>query len=285
MAGPGRAGARGYDRGTGRVGGGTRGDGSEGLMRGKVRVIVIAAAAVFPAGCARPEPAASAPPAPLPARSPARPPAEPDLVAGRYQPVWPFTSPAEVRAWQDAYRADGRRAWHLDAGRTALAFTRDRLGFRQLTLITGRGVSGRHARIGVGFRPEPGADPVPAAVVHLVRYGDGPLAPWEVVGTDDTTLTLTAPRYGAAVTSPVTVGGRVTGVDESIRVRVLGPAADRPIGEHCCLPAGGDRRPWSVRVSFRPPPGGDQVLTVVAATGGHVAEVERFAITAVRAAR
>jgi Immunoglobulin-like domain of bacterial spore germination. len=105
-----------------------------------------------------------------------------------------------------------------------------------------------------------------------------------VVGTDDTTFTLTTPRYGATVSSPLTVGGRVTGVDESIRVTVLGRSA-RPLGEHCCLPAGGERRPWSAKLRFSPPEERDDLLTVVASTGGHVADVERFAITAVRPRR
>lgn len=217
-----------------------------------------------------------------PAQSPAESPAGSNLVAGRYPPVWPFGSLAQVRGWQDDYRESRRRAWHLDAERTALAFTRNHLGFRDIKLITSRKVSGIHARIGVGHRPEPGAGPATAAVIHLVRYGTGPLAPWEVVGTDDTTFSLTVPRYGATVASPVTVGGRITGVDESIRVRILGRASSRPLGEHCCVPAGGEGRNWSARLSFRAPDARGEVLTVVASTGGHVAEVERFAITAVR---
>ncbi|MEV5410198.1 hypothetical protein AB0K60_15355 [Thermopolyspora sp. NPDC052614] len=274
---------------------------------GAVIVAVVCAAAL--PGCsrspARPAPAAPSPsptpalstpasPSPIPAESTptpgtARPSAsrtaptgESSLVAGRYQPVWPFGSPAQVRAWQNEFRRSNRQAWHLDAAQTALAFTRNHLGFRDLKLITSRKVSGIHARIGVGLRPEPGTVPSTAAIIHLVRYGTGPLAPWEVVGTDDTTFSLTVPRYGASVTSPVTVGGRITGVDESIRVQVFGRASSQPVGEYCCLPAGGENRYWSAKVSFRVPAAGGQVLTVVASTGGHVADVERFAITAVR---
>lgn len=208
---------------------------------------------------------------------------ESSLVAGRYQPVWPFGSPAEVRAWQRDFRTTKGRAWLLDAERTALAFTRNHLGFRDLDQVTKREISGIHARIGVGLRPEPGAAPATAAVIHLVRYGSGPAAPWEVVGTDDTTLSLTTPRYGAAVSSPMTVGGRITGVDESIHVRILGRTSSKPLGEHCCVPAGGEAQPWTAKLSYRAP--ADDVLTVVASTGGHVADVERFAITAVRPRR
>lgn len=48
------------------------------------------------------------------------------------------------------------------------------------------------------------------------------------------------------------------------------------------IPAGGDNALWSARVIFTAP--SRAVLTVVVSTGGHVAAVERFAITAVRVA-
>jgi hypothetical protein len=69
-----------------------------------------------------------------------------------------------------------------------------------------------------------------------------------VVGTSNTTFALDHPGYGSAVRSAVTVGGT--------------------------------RSPWSVRVGFRAAPG--QVITIAAATGGHVAAVERFAVTGAR---
>jgi hypothetical protein len=75
------------------------------------------------------------------------------------------------------------------------------------------------------------------------------------------------------------VGGRITGVDENIHVWVRQASASRPLGENCCLPAGGNT-PWSTTVSLRPATA--RVLTIVAATGGHFTGVERFAITGVR---
>jgi hypothetical protein len=78
----------------------------------------------------------------------------------------------------------------------------------------------------------------------------------------------------------VTVGGRITGVDENIRVRMRVPAAPRPLGEFCCRGAGDVNSPWSVPLRFEPYPG--QVATIAAWTGGHIADVERFAVTAVR---
>ncbi|MEU8402472.1 hypothetical protein AB0C28_45415 [Nonomuraea sp. NPDC048892] len=205
------------------------------------------------------------------------------LIAGRYQPLWPFAGPAEAAKWQRAHQADGTEAWHLDAARTAVAFTRDYLGFTEIDQAVKVVQDGAHARVHVGYRAEEGPKPFVAAVVHLMRYGQGKDAPWEVVGTDDTSLTLTRPAYGASASSPLTVGGRITGVDESIRVQVLHPGADGPLGEVCCLSAGGQKAAWSAKVDFAARPGG--TLTVVASTGGHVATVERFAVTGVTVPR
>ena len=105
-------------------------------------------------------------------------------------------------------------------------------------------------------------------------------APWEVVGTDDTTFSLTEPAYGARMESPLAVGGRITGVDESIRVQVRQLHGDAPLGEQCCVAAGGDDSPWSGQVTFSPPD--DPILMVAASTGGHVRSVERFTVNGVR---
>ncbi|WP_432861592.1 hypothetical protein [Microbispora rosea] len=205
------------------------------------------------------------------------------LVAGRYQPLWPFADEKQARDWQESYRSGGHQPWHLDAERTALSFTQGFLGFTGVDRVVKRTVTGADARVSVGIRGEGGGRPGIAAVIHLVRFGTGPDAPWEVVGTDDTTFSLTTPRYGALVSSPVTVGGRITGVDESVRVQVRAIGSTRPLGERCCVSAGGDDTPWSSTVTFRADPG--RTLTLVAGTGGHVAEVERFAVTGVRVAR
>ena len=89
------------------------------------------------------------------------------------------------------------------------------------------------------------------------------------------------PAYGSTVPSPVTAGGMITGVDESIHVTVHTLPAQGPVGAYCCRAAGGTRSPWSASVTFLATPG--QVITIAAATGGHVAAVERFAVTGARA--
>ncbi|WP_433501180.1 hypothetical protein ACQP1K_13225 [Sphaerimonospora sp. CA-214678] len=202
------------------------------------------------------------------------------LVAGRYQPLWPFADRAQADAWVRSYRSGGHQPWHLDADQTALSFTQGYLGFKEIDQVISRTIEGEHARVTVGFHAEEGGRALTAAVLHLVKFGDGTDAPWEVVGTDDTTLSLTTPAYGARVSSPVKVGGRVTGVDESIRVQARGPGSDRVLGESRPVQAGGTDQSWSATVALREDSG--QAVTLVASTGGHIAEVERFAVTGIR---
>jgi hypothetical protein len=217
-------------------------------------------------------------PAPTPT-SPASPSATGAPVpAFGYQPLWPFPSTAAAATWQLAYRTRGVQPWHLDPGLTAAGFTTGHLGFAELNQETSRRIVGREAWIGIGH-DRPDGHMGTAAVVHLARMGAGSDAPWEVVGTRDSTLSITAPAYGVVVASPLTAGGRVTGVDEALRVAVI-DGDGRTLGQVSGVPAGGSNTPWSVTVGYTRPAGG--VLTVVVSTGGHVAEVERFAITAVR---
>jgi hypothetical protein len=209
-------------------------------------------------------------------------PSSPAPTPFRYQPLWPFANEAEVAVWQQGYRSGGHSPWHLDAEATALAFTTGYLGFTDVSVAVSRSIEGTEAYVSVGYPIENRA-PAVAAVLHLAKFGSGADAPWEVVGSRDNTLTLTEPRYGAGVGSPLTVGGQITGVDESIRVQVRQPTSQQPIGESCCLPAGGEDTPWSTTVSFQ---GAEApALTIVASTGGHYTEVERFAVTGVRVAR
>jgi hypothetical protein len=140
-------------------------------------------------------------------------------------------------------------------------------------------VRGSEAWVSVGYHDPNGKNAV-AAVLHLARIGSGSDAPWEVVGSRDTTLSIERPAYGAKVSTHVTVGGRITGVDESIVVQVRQLAARQLIGSAPGVPAGGQNQPWSTRVTIRGATA--PALTIVASTGGHVQGVERFAITGVR---
>ncbi len=200
---------------------------------------------------------------------------------GSYLPLFPFSSYQDVLRWQAAYRSGGQQPWHLDAGATSTAFAA-RLGYSGIDSVTSRRDDSRGAHVSIGFHPNgPGTTPVVAAVVHLVRWGSGAQAPWEGGGTDDPTLPVDRPVYGSTDTSPVTVGGVISGVDENIKVEVFAPTPQGPVGTACCQPAGGTGTPWRMTVTYSAPAG--RVLTISASTGGHVAGVERFAVTGVRA--
>jgi hypothetical protein len=197
----------------------------------------------------------------------------------RYQPAWPFTSEVRAAEWQRSYRSGGHQPWHLDAGQTALSFTQSFLGFKDIKLVTSRSVRGDEAYVGVGYQIDTGRK-FTSAVLHLVKLGQGTDAPWEVVGTRDSDLSLTTPRYGIKAGSPLTVGGRITGVDEAIRLEVRQASSSGVLGTLCCVAAGGERSPWTGRVSFRG--ASDPALVVIASAGGHNQRTERFAITALR---
>lgn len=200
--------------------------------------------------------------------------------AFRFTPLWPFASVSDAIAWQRDTGAGGHQPWRLSAGSTAIAFTRDYLGYTEIDRVTGSTLSGDEAWVGVGY-PVPNSTKLQtAAVLHLERIGSGPYStrPWEVVGSRDSDLTLTTPRYGTTVGPTFTVGGRITGVDESLVIEVVslkGALYTAPQG----LPAGGVRTPWSTTVTLDQARSG--IATVAVSTGGHLQGVERFAITAV----
>ncbi|HEX8094250.1 hypothetical protein [Jatrophihabitans sp.] len=209
---------------------------------------------------------------PAPSQSASHPPALPPFKLA-YQPLWPFGSYSEAEQWRT--KDGGSQPWHLDAGQTALNFTRSYLGFTEIDQVGTSVLSDAGAHVDVGYLNPNGQLSV-AATLHLVRYGDAADSPWEVVGSDDTTLTLEQPAYGSQVSSPMTIGGHITGVDENIVVSVLASQTDRATLAR--IPAGGDGSPWTTgEVSFTQ----RGVLTIVASTGGHVQQVERFAIQGV----
>jgi hypothetical protein len=215
-------------------------------------------------------PATTAPTSP-PARSTASP-------LSPYQGLWPFQTLTEARAWEASFQAGGHQPWHLDAGQTALSFTNGYLGYTEINQVVSQTLDSKGAHVAVGYR-NPNGQLVTAAIIHLVRFGSDQNAPWEVVGTDDSpSFTLTLPSYGQAVRSPTTVGGMITGVDESIKVEVLQPSSSSALGSAPGVPAGGTSSPWHTTVTWQGAT--DPVLTIAASTGGHLQGVERFTVTA-----
>lgn len=213
---------------------------------------------------------------PPPTGATTRPPSVPPANDFGYQPLWPFEGVADAVAWQRAANPGGHQPWHLDAGLIAQMFTQQYLGFTNVSKVVKTDVRGDQAWVGVGF-DNPNGAAVVAAVVHLVRIGTGDQQPWEVVGTEDSTLSLTTPAYGSSVTSPLRVGGRITGVDESLRVQVRKLDRQQPVGQVSGIPAGGTNTPWAATIPLTAACPG--TLTIAVSTGGHIADVERFAIT------
>lgn len=197
----------------------------------------------------------------------------------RFLPLWPFTSVDDATRWQREALPGGHQPWRLDAGRTALTFAATYLGYTEINRVTSTRVAGDEAWIGVAATPPEGTVST-ACVLHLARIGAGPASgrPWEVVGSQDTTLTLTAPRYGSVVGSTFGVGGQITGVDESLAVQVR--AGGEVLAQVVGIPAGGRDQPWSTTLTVST--GRPGLATVAVATGGHLLRVERFAVTAVR---
>lgn len=195
-----------------------------------------------------------------------------------YQPLYPFATRAGALAWMASYRSGGHQPWHLDAALTAQSFVAW-LRFTEIDLITSARFDSLGAHVGVGYR-NPNGVAQTAAILHLVRFGPEADAPWEIVGSDDTTFSLETPAYGSRISSPVTVGGHITGVDENIRVSVWQLPGSGPLGRSAGIPAGGENQPWSGSVRFTG--AAEHTLTIVATTGGHLQAVERFAIQGVR---
>lgn len=188
--------------------------------------------------------------------------------------LWPFRTQHEVDAWSAAPRSNAE-AWHLDAGQTALRFTQEYLGYTEINTANAA-YDDAGARVTVGIEATPQLTTT-AAVLWLVRAGSTPDAPWEVMGTEDSDFSINPITSPAS--SPLTVSGTISGVDENIKVQVLSPSAGR-IGSACCAPAGDPSAPWSLRVDLTQT--SDDLVTVAASTGGHLAGVERFTVTGVR---
>lgn len=195
-----------------------------------------------------------------------------------YQPMWPFAGLEDADRWLREGRPAGNDPWHADPRATALKFTREFLAFTDLDRTTTMTEQPREAWVGVGQADPKGTD-MTVANLHLARLGPAADAPWVVVGSEDTELTLEKPSYGSPTQPVIEVGGTISGVDESLHVQAR--QASELLGEFCCVPAGGQKAPWSATLPIAAR--GPGVVTVVVSTGGHYAQIERFAVTALRA--
>lgn len=248
-------------------------------MRARTMLALIAATTFVLAGCGSSSKPQASPPTSAPtSTSTSLPPTTTTFLPMPYLSIYPFATVEQARAWQRDYRENGHQPWHLDAGITASSFVDWIGGSGQVDNVLGVREDVHGAHVTLGYH-NPNGVPVAAGVVHLVRVGSGSDAPWEVVGDEQSSsFTLTSPRYGATASSPLHVGGQITGVDESIHLRVTQLSSSAPIGEHCCVAAGGSASPWSATIAYSHAT--DPVLVVSATTGGHLQKIERFVFTA-----
>jgi hypothetical protein len=201
-----------------------------------------------------------------------------------YVPLWPYSDFTQASNAATIGCPDLPNGCVRSAPQTALDFVHQYLGFEDISRVTSTKITADQAHIGVGYL-NPAGQPVTAAVLHLVkyeRYAASTSAPWEVVGSDDTTFSLETPKYGSTVGTSFAMGGHITGVDENIHSSgrsLLNTTV--PVFDDCCLPAGGQNQAWSHEVGI---PNllvlnaATVPVTLVASTGGHVQQHERFAI-------
>ena len=139
--------------------------------------------------------------------------------------MWPFTSSAQGRAWTAHH---GSRPWAGDPRLVAQHLVTD---FLKVT-----GVSALGSGDTIDLRCQ-GRD---VGLVHLVQISQG--GPWTVTAVGGTDLTISSPRPTAAVTSPTQVSGRLQGVDENVRLQLIGSASAHELGA-TSAPAG-NAVPW-----------------------------------------
>jgi hypothetical protein len=126
--------------------------------------------------------------------------------------IWPFRSTQEADAW----RGSGTKPWADDPIETARHFVSDYL---KLSGVTASIPSSFPAPADQRATVQLTADGRSVGRVQLAAYR--PEGPWTVVTVGGTDLTITSPATNARITSPQRVTGRVTGVDESIRLDLI----------------------------------------------------------------
>ncbi len=187
---------------------------------------------LVPATTAPTTPAATPTPTVTPTPSPT-----PDvgLLPGSYAgpAVWPFTSAEQARSWQGG-------DWVTDSRQVVARFVTDYLGLSGVTVtqtcvsceVLGLQVAGRsvgEARVG-----------------HYTFTGGKRV--FTVVGVGGTDLTVTSPRPGQSVSSPLQVSGRITGVDENVALTLRTAPGGRVVAQGGA-PAG-SAVPWSATLTW-----------------------------------
>jgi hypothetical protein len=171
-------------------------------------------------------PTASTHPTSTPSGHPASPPVVSQTgtaFTGDVTPVWPFDNAAQVASWQQGYAADGLAPWHLDPVYTATAFVTRGIGFSGQNVVAVRDTATGHRSgdVTLGTRTTASGRTVVFGTAHLIRWGNGADAPWEVTGIDSTGARIDSPSRDSSVSSPLTVRYTLDGgAEENVTVSV-----------------------------------------------------------------
>ena len=163
-------------------------------------------------GPVQPTSAASCRPTPGPCGTPT--PASDTPSIGQVRALWPFTTDAEATAWQADH---GDKPWAGDVLAVIQHFAADYLGARGLTAFQPPG--GPNANGGTTVLLMSHGRQVAAA--RWLRLGQGRVRPVSVTEVTNNDMSVTAPQPMSGINSPTSVTGRLTGVDENVRLRLL----------------------------------------------------------------
>jgi hypothetical protein len=182
-------------------------------------------------------------------------------------PVWPFVDDAQAADW----KADpSSQPWASDPVQVTQHLVDEflKLPGKATTRIADSNGSAV-VEVSAGGRP--------VSQVHLVKVGAAGIGPWSVTHADSDNLSVTSPSDGDDISSPLTVTGRVPGVDESVHLQLLG---DTRLAEGFA-PAGHDL-PWTHLLSW--PDSSWSVAALSASTFNGKGDLSAITVTAVRRA-
>lgn len=155
--------------------------------------------------------------------------------SGGGTPVWPFTSDTQAADWE---AHPGSRSWAADPVQVTQHLMDDYLG------LPGKATRRINSDVDVAIVVVSAADR-PVSQVHLERVGRDSSGPWSVTAASSDDLAVTQPSSGDEVSSPVHAAGTVSGVDQSVHLRLI---SDGLLAE-AYAPAG-NVRPWTQSLSW-----------------------------------
>ncbi|MDT7545505.1 MAG: hypothetical protein QOE99_1615 [Actinomycetota bacterium] len=187
--------------------------------------------------------------------------------SGPGTPVWPFTTDAQAAEWKVR---PGSREWAADPVQVVQHLLDDylKLPGTATTRLPDKAADAV-VEVSAGGRL--------VSHVHVVKVGEAGLGPWSVTHAESDNLSVTSPKDGDDVTSPLTVTGTVPGVDESVHLQLL---ADTRLAEGFA-PAGHDQ-PWTHLLSW--PDSSWSVAALAGSTFNGNGDLSAITITAVRRA-